>query len=875
MVRCQASLLLFFSTVDLVCLVATDPAAVHASIEGKFSDVVGEVLSSLSNTTASAAAESAQASMVSSKKSATISSYQETSQDNVAGSSTMERSPTKEGTAVENLIRSDYANSRLDEGVEEISGASEDTGDIEDDYSEDKEGEEEEDYVVQAEEDGHEHEEDEGTGRAWVRKQEVTSDFSHTDAVGSGFLERGEMVAFLNMFGTRPQFNSRHFDEGDDEEANLESNSYTEAERRPISENALMDHFELSDVDGSGFLERNEVLAMLEASGAPEGYNWIAFDTDGDQRLSRNEFFIWARHLEKSVGLDSYFDADHVDENEDLEATSATAPAEELAAARGFQRADSNHDGFLDEGEVAAVLKNGGLPRDFDWLPHVDKDKDGRVSPREYLEWAFPSTMVRKGEIRDNDTRSSLLSRGKSYCKLRDEGTVPKQSDLQRYDTAYDGSIPEAEFRDRTRSRVKVEEDEDAEEKARLLEVRQGNAEEDAPAKDVDQAKHYEDEDNGVDEGQLLEEFKAYDVDGSALLEIGEVSLAWPHQEAVPEHASKRVDVNRKSTSSQQGLVDLTHEASPKEQVGMQQREAAEHAVLLGNNGFLEFDANSDCLLEPTEPAVFFDAFKAPLDFDWQMFDLDRDGTISREEFAKWIARVVVKDSQNDDVIFKSFHDHDVDGSGFLDIGEVSFFVRQHEVSEKEEDFFATLDSDSDARISPQEFMDWARDEEDKTYGVNARQTTSPSEREAAFRTAVGGEFAQADVDDSGFLEEGEINAMLTKVAFPGSYEWQADETDKDGRVSREELVNLASQTQPVFARVADVDADFDDFDADGSGFLEKEEVLGLLKDSGAKEGSDWSHFDHNGDGKISRVELQHWAQLIEDSLDAASAHQA
>ncbi|WNV82281.1 EF-hand domain-containing protein [Umezawaea sp. Da 62-37] len=144
--------------------------------------------------------------------------------------------------------------------------------------------------------------------------------------------------------------------------------------------------FDLLDTDGSGFVEAEDwartAKALIEGFGHPadsprasalrDTYARIhetvrsAMDTDGDGRVSREEFHVGIRaHVADPALFDRTF-----------------RPAVDAE----FDTADLDGDGILDETEIRGVWRVWGMSEAdaTSAMKHMDQDGDGQVTRDEY-----------------------------------------------------------------------------------------------------------------------------------------------------------------------------------------------------------------------------------------------------------------------------------------------------------------------------------------------------------------------------------------------------------------------------------------------------------------------------------------------------------
>jgi len=115
----------------------------------------------------------------------------------------------------------------------------------------------------------------------------------------------------------------------------------------------------------------------------------------------------------------------------------------------------------------------------------------------------------------------------------------------------------------------------------------------------------------------------------------------------------------------------------------------------------------------------------------------------------------------------QAFKDADLDASGFLEEKEVQKFMSKMDMQGFD---WKSLDTDHDDKVSSQEFA--------AAIGESDEDGSDTSEVS---------QFAGADSDGSGFLEEEEMQKLLSQIGMQG-FDWKIMDTDHDGKISESEF---------------------------------------------------------------------------------------
>ncbi|XP_076437513.1 uncharacterized protein LOC143276732 [Babylonia areolata] len=130
-----------------------------------------------------------------------------------------------------------------------------------------------------------------------------------------------------------------------------------------------------------------------------------------------------------------------------------------------------------------------------------------------------------------------------------------------------------------------------------------------------------------------------------------------------------------------------------------------------------------------------------------------------------------------------------------------------------------------------------------------------------SFREEASQFFDEADVDNEGHLSKLELAKVCQKSGCQASLEeiadWfmELDEND-DGKVSKQEFLDALDKLDPEEVTEADLMSAFKKLDADGSGYITREELQQVVQSMGQDTENIELDMDDNGDGKVSYEEF-------------------
>lgn len=415
-----------------------------------------------------------------------------------------------------------------------------------------------------------------------------------------------------------------------------------------------------------------------------------------------------------------------------------------------FEQADADKSNHLEEGEIKKVMSRAGVhPSKFDWKS-FDHDKDGRLSKKEFLDagsaaakvavppplsmleehvarQSGPGALLRIGSFENHDTD------GSGSLEEDEAGTLMKrtgadESSWRALDHDGDGALSRYEF--------------------------ERPAEADKNLEDQPDSKFFDDADINKDKvlddsemGSVVSkmgldktnfDWHAFDHDKDGALKKDEFFQAGPAA-AAAANAASTPNFYQQEGGFGKSLLEIQEFLRNGEGELSDEAEAMEGLLHRVNEDFESYDADHSGFLEESEVEKFGEDVGFPKNFDWRIFDTDNDFRLNRDEL--W---------------------HMANGGAkktILSAREEPSFVEEDEEDEG--------DSISD-ETGDDEYFDDAFDEE-----------------------AVKEDFKESDADHSGFLEEPEINALLSKQGIP-DHEWRKHDENHDGKLSEQELSKLA-----------------------------------------------------------------------------------
>lgn len=330
------------------------------------------------------------------------------------------------------------------------------------------------------------------------------------------------------------------------------------------------------------------------------------------------------------------------------------------------------------------------------------------------------------------------------------------------------------------------------------------------------------------------------------------------------------------TTMRREGTVDAA-------QAGMQ-REEEDRRI------FKVADTNGNGLLETHEVEELLRHTSLPSGFDWNVFDSDKDGGLSKEEFVASGPAVAAEAAarqgppqpssllEDEGAGPRLFAASDADGSGFLEENEIRTFMQTLGLPDGVD--WHPLDRDADGRLSLAELEAAAKEDSPQapasmielTDADGAALETDDADAEAEDRKI----FKQYDSNGNHFLEPGEIHDLLEKAGLKDQdFDWWPFDVDRDGLLSEKEFLSAGPAALEALEPAMQV---FKHADSDGSSLLEAHEVDALQKGLGITPGAvNWVSFDHDGDDRLSMDEFRAAAPSVDAAIprEPASTPQA
>lgn len=478
--------------------------------------------------------------------------------------------------------------------------------------------------------------------------------------------------------------------------------------------------FAKSDLDRSGFLEPTEVNQLMAVAGlSPKTFNWQAYDYDQDGRLSFDEFLEAGPAAGKaakegethSSGMDSPMK--RILLKRDANSSEASLEQEdEVSPDLVFQLADKNQNGFIDGDE--------GL-YGFPWQ-QFDHDQDGKLSHDEFnkliTEAKYPEEEDDGETPPDDDEDAQSLLEEESEGSEEDEGSdededsdeqpVRKKGLMRSAREDEDDAAGEDEEDDESGSLAEQDSDED--------EGDMESEEEDGNEGELGEDEEQDGEEDGdaaggsSDPKEWAEEnFKEHDQDGDGLLDSQEMKKLLKANSA-PQHIDwRKYDEDNNGKISKGELLELrekesgySNEGDEEEEEGNEKEFEEDESEEDGNHeesdSFLEDgeegaegededtendenegddagptagnikgwvdkllrenDEDKDGFMNSQEIKAAFKKTQAPPHIQWQAFDKDQDGKMSKAELVE-LVRSEARKGGEEDVDEDEDHDQD------------------------------------------------------------------------------------------------------------------------------------------------------------------------------------------------------------------------
>lgn len=259
-------------------------------------------------------------------------------------------------------------------------------------------------------------------------------------------------------------------------------------------------------------------------------------------------------------------------------------------------------------------------------------------------------------------------------------------------------------------------------------------------------------------------------------------------------------------------------------------------------------------------------------------------------------SQVESEEAQARDVILETFNRWDTNKNSSIEEEELGRLFAALGMTNQEilHKTYTDLDMNKDGKVDYREFVSWVFSTEAPSAITEAGKANSlplsPHE-ELAAREGLLAMFSKYDLDQSGSVEESELDRLLCALGMTDDLEalhetFKSADIDQDGRVDYKELIQWlfdpttggSSGASSPGDHPADLSerkaregilAAFKRYDADQSGFIEEGELKALLGALGMSESDvhatfEAADFDH--DGKIGYQEFVQWLFSPESS---------
>jgi len=596
-----------------------------------------------------------------------------------------------------------------------------------------------------------------------VQRAKDATVFVMFDTDKSGFLEPHEMENVIAKAGINPStFDWHNFDT--DKDGRISQEEFVMAGPAALAATFPRDQriFQSGDVDHTGFLEENEINSVLSHAGIePESFNWLAFDHDGDHRLSEEEF------IESGPAA-------------------AEAARRQNAPNRVFKALDADATGILNAHEIGAFMQDMNIqPEHWNWRL-FDTDSDGGLSEKEFIA-AGPAiadaSMVQERPRQifhqaDHDG-SSFLEPVEVTQLMQRSGLHPAHFNWHAFDQDGDGRLNFAEFLAAAPAAASAT-------PQVPTAVQQEQQLKHAPAKEVPTSMQQEQQ---LKPASAEEVFKGSDRDASGFLEAKEMEhllqmagiaaptfnwRAFDHDGDGKLNLSEFYQADRAVTNMPPPpAAELNSQAEAAEQHGQFDAETKEI--------FEETDADGSKFLEPGEVEEFL-SHLVPLPksrYDWRSFDRDRDGRLSYPEFRNAGPAALQQ---------QGLKDGDTDAAAFLETHEEDEDDEDHEEDDEDDESESSAFIETDALPEDGEEAVFDGD------GAAPEYDAKPSKHhvDSADDLVV---LNMTDVNKDGFCNATEM-AHLQNISGMKGVDWKNYDFDEDGKLSKREFISWSQHAK-------------------------------------------------------------------------------
>eukprot|EP00283_Hemiselmis_rufescens_P002513 CAMPEP_0173428676 /NCGR_PEP_ID=MMETSP1357-20121228/7575_1 /TAXON_ID=77926 /ORGANISM="Hemiselmis rufescens, Strain PCC563" /LENGTH=936 /DNA_ID=CAMNT_0014392731 /DNA_START=38 /DNA_END=2844 /DNA_ORIENTATION=+ len=646
------------------------------------------------------------------------------------------------------------------------------------------------------------------------------------------------------------------------------------------------------DTDGDGSLTMLELYDYLSKKGPidkkvfEEGFHQLDINGDGKVSLAEFEHHLGIRELPTQVV--------HVVQHDPMEEQilqEQAALEEEIAAHEEveqlFDEIDADASGTLEFDEVWRDLqaRNSGitLEQAKELFMSIDMDGDGVITLDEFKEHMglnpFPGMGDLEGgvsaeeaqmvaEIEAEQAFDTIDQDQKGFFTLNDlwddlelKGYEVTREQVEEMfasmDVNGDGLVSMGEFK----AAMGLPDDLIAE--AQVIEEMHIQAEEVFDTIDTDMSGTLEFEElweylnkhgGTLSKEEAQEKFKSLDTNGDGKVSLEEFKQYLQLPDEIPPEAIPIGDAPG----------DAMAEAEMAEQEAHVEAEMEFDQIDVDGSGSLDFDEIWADLEHKTGVQISRDAALEV----FRSIDLNGDGKVSMAEFKVAMGLMPSQEDVEEELHESAEIDFDIidkDGSGYIAFDELWADLEQRmggRVSQEiARGMFDELDGNGDGKVSIVEFK--------MKLGLRPKM----EEVMAEVTAEVENEFDQIDVDGSGYLEFEEIWADLEQKLGEGVSREMAEaifkdlDANGDGKVSLVEFKMkvgvMPSQEEVVDEAHVEAEEAFDAIDADGSGFLDLEELWSDLQRRGMVELTReqveeiFGSIDANSDGKVSLTEFK------------------
>jgi len=371
-------------------------------------------------------------------------------------------------------------------------------------------------------------------------------------------------------------------------------------------------------------------------------------------------------------------------------------------------------------------------------------------------------------------------------------------------------------------------------------------------------------------------ELNATDAEGKTPFEVASESGRKDVVELIEERVNTKfpLAVMRKDLDTAKQLLDPRNKARPDVN-GLDRKKTPllHHVVKWGSGDVLAFtlaDEKLEVNQRDKEGKTALDVSEDCCASTWAKSALKARGALHG-------AQVESEEQKAQDGILAAFNRWDTNGNGTIEEEELASLLATLGCSDEStlKRTFMASDLNSDGIVDYKEFVQWlfTQAAPDAIADAGREGASTPAQlNEAEARDGIIAAFAKWDTDQSGNIDEEELEAVLTALGMSVSPElllktFRIADANHDGKVDYKEFAQWLFNADGEAAAAAEgamdrILAAFKKWDADENGYIGEDElirVLGALGMSEAEVHKTFEAADLNSDGRVDYKEFVQW----------------